>query len=781
MLSVGSAEIALAQSQLPPVQIAPPATRPAVPAAQPQVARSAAPVRATRVRQPVRRAVFPVAAAPQRGQVSPPPAVNPTPPTGTIGQPPVPYAGGQVGTGARVGMLGNRSFLDTPYNLTGLTAKLMADQQALSVADVVLNDSSVRNDVSPFSDRDSYFIRGFSVTNLDTAFDGLFYLTNARRSFIEGIERVEILKGPSSFLNGGEGRIGGTINLVPKRATDDPINRVTTSYIGKGQFGAHVDIGRRFGAFNEWGVRFNGAYRDGSTALDKNKVEASNLTLGLDYRGDRFRASLDLAHSTQNTTAPTSIFNGIVRGIDIPKAPKASLNTASSLEYLDNRYSMVAARVEYDLLPNTTIYAAGGLSRYNEEYLSSFYSITNSAGTATNTLAIAPLELQGFSGEVGLRSQFETGFISHRINVSASHANNKNFSRGYFPPALPSFQTNIYAPVHLPAGSVFTAGLPRSAGQPLFTELHAKSIAVSDTLSVLDDRIQLTLGGRYQELDLQSYNTRPTPTKGWLASEYEKSRFSPAVGVVVKPLENLSIYANYIEALQSGPSAPTSVVNANQVFAPIVSKQKEVGAKYDLGTIAVSASLFEIEQPSALTTFPANFPTEPATFSVNGMQRNRGIELAVFGEPVQGLRLVGGITFIDAELVKATDVNLRTTANPYFVNVNGNTAPGVPTTAFNLYGEYDLPPWLLPGLTVTGRILYTSSQYYDQLNTQKIPDWVRVDAGLRYVTTGLNGKPITLRANVDNIFNESYWATASRGYLSVGAPRTFRLSSTIEF
>lgn len=762
---------AAAQPSLPPVVVNPPVVRRAAPVAQPELSRPA------RVARPV-RSVRRAAPAPRVRSVAPQalPAAVPTPtaglppPTGTVGQPPSPYAGGQVGSGTRVGFLGNQSFLTTPFNQTGYTAKLIADQQARSVGDIVLNNPSVRFDAPVFSDRDSYFIRGFSVTNVDTGFDGLFYLASARRSFLEGIERVEILQGPSAFLSGGTGRIGGTINLIPKRATDEPLTRLTTSFVSNSQFGAHLDLGRRFGTANEWGIRLNTAYRDGGTTLDKNRIEVGNTTLGLDYRGDKFRASVDLAHATQNVTAPASLFNSAAAGIVIPRAPNARLNTANSLEYVDSRYDMAAGRIEYDILPGTTIYGAAGVSRYNEEYLSSNFNLTNSNGRATNTLAIAPVELQGFSGEVGLRSQFQTGFVGHRFSLAAVHANNRNYSRGYTGPqgTLLSYPTNIYAPLHLPTGSVFTAWIPRSSVQPLFTELHAKSVAVSDTMSVLNDRVQLTLGGRYQELDLQSYNTRPSADPrflpGLLASRYNEGKFTPAIAAVVRPLENLSIYGNYVEALEAGPTAPATAANANAVFAPVVSKQKEVGVKYDFGTTAVSATLFEIEQPNAFT--------DPTTrlFSVSGMQRNRGIELAAFGEPLPGFRLIGGVTFIDAELVKTLGGRF-----------NGRTAPGVPETAFNLYGEYDLPPWLAPGLTVTGRVLFTSKQFYDQANTQSIPDWVRVDAGLRYVATGWNGKPVTLRASVDNIFNDNYWATATRGYLSLGAPRTFRLSSTIDF
>ena len=301
---------------------------------------------------------------------------NGLPAAGTVGQPPAPYAGGQVGSGARLGMLGNRSFMETPFNVTGYTDKLIRDQQARTLADVVLNDPSVRNDAPAFSERDAFYIRGFSVTNLDTAYDGLFYIANPRRSYLEGIERVEILKGPSTLLNGGVGRVGGTINLVPKRAGDTPLTRLTTTYISDSQIWPHFDIGRRYGPTGEWGIRVNGSYRAGDTTLDRNDIQLGVGAVGLDYRGERLRASLDLNYSNQQIDAPTSLFNGAVPGITIPRAPDGSINTANSFEYIDSVHQMAAGRIEYDIFDNTTLYIAGGASRYREDFLTSSYPVS---------------------------------------------------------------------------------------------------------------------------------------------------------------------------------------------------------------------------------------------------------------------------------------------------------------------------------------------------------------------------------------------------------------------
>lgn len=691
-----------------------------------------------------------------------------TPATGTVGQPSEAYAGNQVAKGARIGALGNRSILETPFSVTSYTEKLIRDQQARTIADVTLNDPSVRQDAPTYSERDSFFIRGFSVVNLDVLYDGLPYIANPRRGFIEGIERVEVLKGPSAFVNGGIGRVGGTINLVPKRAADEPLTRLTTSYLSSSQLWTHADIGRRFGPAGEWGIRGNASYRFGRTGMDHNDIEVGVASLGIDYRGEDVRASLDLNHSTQNIDAPTSLFNGaaLPAGVAIPRAPDGKINTANPFEYHDSKHNMAAARIEYDVLDNTTIYAAGGASRYREDFLTSSYTIRDPNGNATSELAIQPQQIQGFSGEIGLRSEFDTGPVGHKVNLSLQRSLNENYRGGFAPGSIglpAAYPINIYNPNYLPDGSVNIGALPRSNDLPLFADLLSTSLAVSDTLSFFDDRLDVTLGGRFQEIRSRGFNTRPDRgTVGVRNYFYEESRFSPAVAANLRLTEGLSVYANYVEALGEGGIAPATVVNANEVFPPFVHDQKEIGVKYDLGSFAMTAALFEIRQESAYTDPVSN------TYAVDGLQINRGLELSLFGEPVDGLRLLGGVTIMDAKLD-------RTRLGTF----DGNRVPGVPKTMISLYGEYDTP-WV-EDLTLTGRVLYSGSTYYDQANTQKVDGWTRVDLGARYKTAGWNGKPVEIRANVENVFGENYWASSARGFLAAGAPRTFMLSASFDF
>lgn len=97
----------------------------------------------------------------------------------------------------------------------------------------------------------------------------------------------------------------------------------------------------------------------------------------------------------------------------------------------------------------------------------------------------------------------------------------------------------------------------------------------------------------------------------------------------------------------------------------------------------------------------------------------------------------------------------------------------------NIGAEWDTP--FVRGLTLSGRVIYTSEQYYDAANLQELPDWVRFDVGARY-TFKLNGKPVTIRGNILNVANKGYWASATPSFgLSLGAPRTYLLSTTFDF
>lgn len=273
-------------------------------------------------------------------------------------------------------------------------------------------------------------------------------------------------------------------------------------------------------------------------------------------------------------------------------------------------------------------------------------------------------------------------------------------------------------------------------------------LAISDTLGFLADRLQLTIGAREQNIKNKNVGTGVT--------SYDESRVTPAFAAMFRATDRVALYGNYIEGLNQAPSPPSTAVNADQVFKPVQTEQVEAGAKLDLGRVAATVSLFEIRQPNGVTDPETN------VFSLDGEQRNRGVELETFGELRPGLRVVGGVAFIDAELTRTQNGTNE-----------GKTASGTPELRANLYGEWDTS--FLPRLTLTGQIVHTDEQYLESANLRTIPDWTRLDLGARY-GFAVSGSEVTLRLRVTNLLDDDYWENSG---LVLGEPRTLSLSTTI--
>jgi iron complex outermembrane receptor protein len=667
------------------------------------------------------------------------------------------YAGGQVAQGGRFGVLGNQDMMNVPFAMTSYTDKLIRDQQAHTLGDVVANDPAVRTGFGYGNYSQTFVIRGFQLYSDDIGFDGLYGLLPRQLLAPELVSRVEVFKGASAFLNGvspGGSGVGGSINIAPKRATVDPITRVGVDYGSDGQVGATVDIGRRFGANNEFGVRVNAVSRDGSTAVDGENRRVNAISVGFDYTGERLRVTTDLGYQKQTINdGRSTVFVGSV----IPKAPSAKTNYAQpwSGSQLEDTFGVV--RAEYDFTDWLTGYVAAGAHHGNEfgDYVSP--TVSNAAGDATESRFTVPYIADTGTGEAGFNAKFNTGDVTHRVTVGFSALDTKKKVAYAY---SSTFDTNIYDPVAVPLPPyVGDSGAPGITGRT-----QTRSLAVSDTLGFMDDNLQVTLGVRRQKMHVLGYAYRAFG--GAKNAEYEQYTNSPIFGVNYRISEQFSVYANHIEALTQGDTAPiqfagVTLTNAGKAFAPFKSKQNEVGVKWDAGSFGSSLGLFQIKQPSGYVD-PATY-----TYVIAGEQRNRGAEWSFFGEPTQGVRVLGGANYIQPELTK-TQGGLN----------NGNDAIGVPRFQANLGAEWDIPN--TPDITLSARAVRTGKQYVNVTNTLDIPAWTTYDVGARASST-IEGVPVTFRLTVQNITNKGYWASATGGYLTQGTPRTYLASATFDF
>ncbi|WP_185965231.1 TonB-dependent receptor [Glacieibacterium frigidum] len=654
--------------------------------------------------------------------------------------------GGQVAGETRLGILGNGDIYETPFSVKGFTSELILNQGARSLDEVVTNDPSIRVALNPTFVIDQSAIRGFVVFSANYLFDGLPNLTADRtRTPILHFERVDVLKGPSTALIGGAtgNTAGGSINFVPKRAIDEPVTSIDASFRESSSFAAHADVGRRFGKDGMFGLRINASGETGK-AYNGTDTDFGSVQAAFDVRAGGFRAVLDAGY-THSDVGGFGVNYSLAAGATLPTPPDPRLQQFPDWAGSRSRNHLGLITAEYDLSDRWTLTGRAGLS----------YGITNEPAPAIGpvrsdgTFVINNLSLRKFASrrtalEATVRGRFETGGLNHRVVVSASQ-----FAGGS------DFAPSVTVASPLAVGSIYqTVAIanPFAGDSPLaldkLEQPRQRGVSVADTIGALNDRVLVTLAARYQEVRQIGYN---------------ENKVTPTIAVLIKATDAISLYGNYAESLSAGQVAPaTGVANPGAVLPPFVAEQYEGGVKWNAGSFGVTAAYFDISQQSAIT--------DPTTliFSANGLQRNRGVELETFGEPVKGLRLLGGVAYIDG----------RQERTPGGVT-DGKKALGV--SPWNVSGsvEWDIPR--LAGLTVTGRYIYTDRAFINVANTQSIPSWERFDLGARY-RTEIAGTPTTVRLNVVNVLDKTNWlAAAGRNLFVVGVPRLVTLSVSAAF
>lgn len=674
------------------------------------------------------------------------------------------YPGGQVARGGRVGILGTRDAMETPFSTISYTNELIQDRHARSVGDVLQNDPTVRVARGFGNFQESYFIRGFILGSDDTAYNGLYGLLPRQYIATELFERVEVLRGASSFLNGANpagGGLGGAINLLPKRAPNEPLSRVGFGVGSGGHSDVAADIARRFGPDGSAGIRVNVASHNGGTAVDDEKAKLGLAAVGLDWRSRDVRLSGDIGwqdHQLKRTR--TNVTLGAVTAV--PTAPDGNSNFAQPWAFSNERDTFGTLRGEWDIHSNITAWAAAGARSGTESNSLANLSVANAATGAGTTYRFDNNRKDNVNtGELGLRGKLQTGSVGHEWVLAASSfsLDKKN---AYVMDFGNTQATNLYNPLYTatPAysGTALRGGV---MDNPLTTgRIKLSSVALGDTLSMLDKRLLVTLGVRHQKFDIANFNYNT----GIETDRYDQSRTSPLLAALYKLDKNLSVYANYAEGLSQGETAPSTAANRGTMLAPYVSKQKEVGVKYDGGRVGGSLALFSTDKPRSVVD-------AAGIFGASGKDRHQGVELAVQGVAMSGLRVLGGATWLDAKQQRTGSALTE-----------GQRVIGVPKLQANLGLEWDVPG--VRGLALDGRLVHTGSSHANATNTLRVAGWNRLDLGARYLTE-MGGKLVTLRARIDNATNKNHWASVGgfpgSGYLVVGAPRAFSLSASVDF
>lgn len=359
------------------------------------------------------------------------------------------------------------------------------------------------------------------------------------------------------------------------------------------------------------------------------------------------------------------------------------------------------------------------------------------------------------------RRSLTTGFLFNIDTPSVSHKINFGFemlSNGWY-------YMNASAKRSKPEGNIYTGiwkvndGAPMPSSGPWYISSRKmnRSLILTDTISALDGNLRVILGARRQNIQTKSFNT-----SGALTKKYDKTKTSPAVGVLYKLTPTLSVYGNYSEGLTT-LSIPSGTKNEKEVLPPVQTKQYEFGLKKDFKDWVTTLSFFHIKQPTGITNTD-NY------YVLDGETRNRGVEWNISGKVFSNLTLTGGLMLLDAKYKRT-----QNGAN------DGHRVHGTPKLNATLALDWDTP---VKGLSINGRVVHFGKSYADTGNKVNVSSWTRFDLGATY-DTELAKIPTTFSFNAYNLFDRKYWSTATTvwadGMVMLNPGRTYILSATMHF
>lgn len=265
--------------------------------------------------------------------------------------------------------------------------------------------------------------------------------------------------------------------------------------------------------------------------------------------------------------------------------------------------------------------------------------------------------------------------------------------------------------------------------------------------------VQLLAGLRYSD-----YRSRARSATG-VETRFGLDKWTPSVGLLVKPSRDLTVYGTYLEGLEEGGTAPANTANANEVLAPAISKQYEAGIKDEVGRgLVFQLAGFQVTRPSAFT--------DPADnrFKLAGRARYRGIEGSLTGEITPQLSLYASGQYLDAET--------RRSVNPL---LEGRRPENTPKYTGSVFAEYG--PASLRGLAIGGGAFYVGDRAVNNFNQAFVDGYTTYSASLRYAFD--DGPEFQL--NADNLTGKRYYSAAGNGLLGVGLPRQIKLTARYGF
>jgi iron complex outermembrane receptor protein len=628
----------------------------------------------------------------------------------------------------------NLPLRDIPMTVHGVPGRVIQEQAANDLTTALQNVSGV-NAFTQYGIYEAYTFRGFLDLFPSQAVqlvDGVRQEGNRLSSQLTNIERVEVLKGPSSVLYGGSA-LGATVNLIRKKPTAQPAYDFSAAAgswgLGRGSFGAtgrlksdqllyRLDVG---GESRE-GYRHNDARRVQVTPSVAWRVTPKDQ-VNVYYTFNRNNFAGDSGIPMLNTD-----FGGLTADSRLPDVPRdrnyrTPFDDATAVEH--------NLQVAYARQFNNTFGFRNTLSyrAVNDDYfVAEFLVVDGDRDVYREYLQFThhrrPLmNLAEVTGRFtrGIEQNVVLGWEAQRYNNHTDTIPGGGVAEAEY--------IDLYNPVET------QQDITRTIARRAYFTNKTNALYFQDNLT-LGPKVKAMVGGRFDIFRRTSHNnpvSNGVETEGPLLRR-EAEAFTGRAGLVYQPAPVLDLYGSVATSF----SPLTQAQPDGSSLEPERGRQFEFGQRLHLAgdRVQVNTSIYSINRENIAFSRPGG------VFIQAGDVRSRGFEADVQTTPVSNWRVTGGYAFTAAEFV---DFPVSAT-----VNLAGNTPIFAPRHTFNLWTGYDWPSGL--GVNVGVRAL--SSQFGDRDNVFRIDGYGLVNVGVRYARG-----PLEYALNVNNLTSTDYIAS----------------------
>ncbi|GAP23694.1 ferric siderophore receptor [Gluconobacter frateurii NBRC 101659] len=663
---------------------------------------------------------------------------------------------------ASLGPLGTRSILDTPLSVMVVPHDVLVNQQSRNINDLIAFVPSAQLEMRGDPNTSRPQSRGFEGDVISNSrMDGLNMVITTPYA-AEQFESLQVLNGLAGAVYGPQNP-AGTFDFTLKRPTDRKTERFVVGVDSNGAPMESVDLSGRVG-HNKWfGYRLNLLNQNGEGYVADSHMRR-NLVSG-DFDIHISPQTVIQIDASQYTYAQRGYPGGFSysTAIQLPTAPDLSQKGYGQKQAGYNMETDTALmKIIHHFNDNWSLKLGGMWENAGRNVFSVGNQLLNSSGRYNQTISAATTANDFVAGSnmAYLNGLFHTGPLKHQIEVGTNGYVMGNYNPTSSTGNIMLGQATIGNPRTISSVQPYYSGRYKSA------DTMTQSLLAGDTISLGKHwSIMGTLAWSW--LSTNNYSKAAVKT-----STYSKSAaFSPMTSLIYKPASNQTVYFTWGRSLQAGTTAPVGAVNVNEVTAPLRSEEYEVGYKILVAKrLQLNVAGFRMSRPFGYT--------DPVTYvySNYGIQRNYGVEFQASGNITENLSVLGGMTWLDAQLL-----------NTGVAKTSYKQVVGVPPLMANVLLDYRLP--FLKGGAINANVHYMGRRAANVYNTTFASSYVTLDLGARYATH-VYQQPLVFRFGVNNVTNQTYWASVYPSSINgggtatnsavAGLPRTYHFSIELD-